>query len=103
MVSRRSDPVPEQAAAVLQYFLQHPSVSDTLYGVARWRLLEETVHRGVDDVRAALAWLVSRGLLLEESTSGPEPVFRANPERIAEAQDLARWLAARRLEDGHDR
>src|SRR5437879_818491 len=101
MARHYHDHAPKQAEEVLQYFLQHPAVSDTLYGVARWRLLEETVRRGVDEVRAALAWLVARGLLLEESTSGAEPVFRANPERIAEAQDLARCLATRRQQDGH--
>ena len=75
---------------ILNYFVRNPNASDSLEGVARWRLLEEQVHRTVEETAAALALLVSRGYLQEIPTSGAKKVFRLDPEHIAEA---VRFLA----------
>ena len=77
---------PAKAKEVLKYFLRHPQAADTLEGVARWRLLEERVHRNVEDTYQALTWLVAEGFLSEESVRGSEAIFRLNPTRTAQAK-----------------
>ena len=37
------------AKEILSYFLRNPQAADNLEGVARWRLLEQTVHRSVEE------------------------------------------------------
>ena len=66
---------------ILSYFVRNPRGTDTLEGVARWRLLEEQVHRNLQETETALAWLVSRGFLQEAKTPGSGPVFRLDPEQ----------------------
>jgi len=75
---------------ILNYFVRNRNATDTLEGMARWRLLEEQVHRTVEETASALAFLVERGYLQEVPTSGANRVFRLDPERAAEA---ARFLA----------
>lgn len=86
----RSDPAraPEGAEEVLSYFLRNPQASDSLEGVARWRLMEEKIHRDVEEVDQALAWLVAEGFLVRESVRGSETIFRLNPRKATEAQRL---------------
>jgi hypothetical protein len=86
---RRSKRTPTQAREILDYFLRNPRAADSLEGVARWRLLEGTVERCVEEVNQALGWLVDEGFLLEESPKGSAPIFCLNKERAAEA---ARFL-----------
>ena len=82
---------------ILNYFLRNPDATDTLEGVARWRLLEEQVHRTVDETAAALAFLVAHGYLQEVPISGANKAFRLDPERVVEA---ARFLAQRSSGEG---
>jgi len=81
---------------ILSYFLRNPLAADTLEGVARWRLLDEVVYRKVEETRAALEWLVERGLLLETAVSGASPVFCLNIDRISEAEKLLAGKVRRR-------
>lgn len=81
---------------ILDYFVRNPNAADTLEGIARWRLLEEQVHRTVEETARALDFLVSHGLLHEIQTSGPKKVFRLNPKRRKEA---ARFLAEQDKEE----
>jgi len=76
------------AREILSYFMRNPQAADTLEGMVRWRLLSEVVHRKVDETRAALEWLVERGLLLETRSPGVGPIFSLNPEKIPEAQGI---------------
>jgi hypothetical protein len=75
---------------VLSYFVRNPKATDSIEGVARWRLLEEQVYRTVQETETALAFLVSRGFLEEIPTSGHAKVFRLEPKRLA---DAVRFLA----------
>jgi hypothetical protein len=75
-----------EASEILSYFMRNPQAVDNLEGIVRWRLPSEVVHRKIEETRAALGWLVERGLLLETQLPGAGPVFRLNPEKIAEAQ-----------------
>ena len=73
---------------VLDHFVRNPQAADTLEGVARWRLLRETVHRSVEETAEALEWLVAEGLLNETSTTYSKPIYSLNPQVIDEAKEL---------------
>jgi hypothetical protein len=73
---------------VLDYFVRNPEAADTLEGVARWRLLRETVHRSVEETAEALEWLVAEGFLNETSTTYSKSIYSLNPQAIDEAQEL---------------
>ena len=78
----------EQSVAkeVLAYFLRHPQAAD-VEDVARWRLQQETIHHTVEEVSAALTWLQEeKQFLLKAEAAGIRPMFKLNPERVAEAQ-----------------
>lgn len=74
------------AGNILRYFLRNPHAVDNLEGVARWRLLEEAIHRGVEGTDKAMKWLVIQGFLQKVSTVGSREVFRLNPAKRAEAE-----------------
>lgn len=86
---------PETAGELLAYFLRHPRAADSLEGVVRWRLREETVKRSVDEVDNVLGWLVQEGFLLKESVVGSDAIFSLNPAKAAEAR---RWIEERARE-----
>lgn len=73
---------------VLEYFTRNPEAADSLEGIARWRLREETIHRGVDEINEALQWLVAEGFLVEESPQGRSPIFRFNRTKLDEARQF---------------
>jgi hypothetical protein len=68
----------EIARDILSYFLRNPQTADDLEGVARWRLMSETIRRSVDDTYMALEWLAEQGFLVRETTAGAGPIFRLN-------------------------
>lgn len=70
---------------ILSYFVRNPQAADGLESIARWRLLGEVIHRRVDETRAALEWLVERGYLIKTVSSGASPIYRLNPDKLAEA------------------
>jgi hypothetical protein len=76
----------DTARKILQYFNRNPKAADTVEGIARWRLLDESIRSNLETVMGTIAWLVSQGLLVKESGSGAETVFRVNPERIEEVK-----------------
>jgi hypothetical protein len=81
---------PVRAKEVLDHFFRNPQAADTLEGVARWRLLRDRVHRGVEETAEALEWLVAEGFLNETPTTYSKPVYSLNPKAIAEAERLLR-------------
>lgn len=86
---------PEPASEILRYFLRQPRAADTLEGIVRWRLLEETVQRKTEETARALEWLVEAGLLHRVLLG--EPVYRLAEERREEAERLlARARSGRR-------
>jgi len=80
--------MPLRAPEVLRYFLKHRRAADSLEGVVRFRLAQETVHRSVTEVAEALHWLVERDLLIERSARGTQPIFSLNNNRLAEIRTL---------------
>ena len=79
------DADPDIVKQILSYFARNRYATDSLEGVARWRLLEEQIYRSVQQTEAALQWLVARGFLLEIKSVGSVPVFRLDPNRHADA------------------
>lgn len=75
---------------VLAYFVQHPSAADSLEGIARWRVQQQSVPQIVERVDRALAWLVDAQLLVREDRLGGVPTFRLAPSRAREARRLLR-------------
>lgn len=76
----------EVAREILSYFLRNPQATDSLMGIARWRLLEEAVHRSVTETESGLHWLIEHGYLCELSVEGSEPLFQLDSTRLKEAQ-----------------
>ena len=87
-----ADPEPSWDAVkdILAYFLRNPQAIDSIEGVARWRVMEEQIHRSLEQTQSALAWLLSEGYLEELAIAGPGRIVRLNPERQAVA---ARFIA----------
>ena len=94
MPSEDSEPELEIVKQILNYFVRNPKAADTLEGIARWRLLEEQVHRSFQQTESALTWLVAKGFLEEVETGGASQIFRLAAQHQAEA---ARFLA-----EGHE-
>jgi hypothetical protein len=87
----------EVAKEILNYFLRHPETADNFLGIARWRLMQEEIHRSVATTAEAVRWLIAEGYLNRASTEGPDEIFQLNPEKIREAQA---FIAGR--EEGQD-
>jgi hypothetical protein len=73
---------------ILRYFLRNPEAVDSLTEIARWRLMQETVRRCVEDTQVALRWLTAEGYMREETRVGTESLFQLNPERRQDAQSF---------------
>lgn len=80
--------MPKGAADVLRYFLRNPYAADSLEGVVRWRLAEETIYRSVTEIDEALRWLVAHGLLLQQSALGTEAIFSLNTGKLTAVKNL---------------
>jgi hypothetical protein len=74
------------AKDILGYFLRNPQAADDLEGVARWRLLNQTIHRDVEETSLALDWLVQHGLLDRLSRTGTGNIFHLAPEHREAAE-----------------
>jgi hypothetical protein len=77
--------VEDIAKDILEYFLRNPQAADDLEGVARWRLMSQTVHRDVEETSQALDYLVKKGLLTRVSRPG-SAFFRLQSEQRDEAK-----------------
>jgi hypothetical protein len=82
------DPGVPATREILSYFLRHPAAADSLTGIARWRLMEETVRQTLESTETALRWLISEGYLSEESRLGSERIYQLNPERREQAEQF---------------
>jgi len=74
------------ARYILGYFLRNPQSADSLEGVARWRLLDETIHHALTETRGALERLVAEGYLLQVSVPGSDRIYVLNAEKRGEAE-----------------
>jgi hypothetical protein len=75
----------ERRREVLSFFLRHPHTTDSVEGVARWRLLDEIVYRQVQDTERILGELVELGFLEETARPGTPRLFRLRPDSTEQA------------------
>jgi hypothetical protein len=75
---RKASTPTELAKEILSYFLRNPHAADSLEGVTRWRLMEERVHRELENTDQALNWLVRRGFLVKVSSEWTGSVYQLN-------------------------
>ncbi len=78
----------EIARDILNYFLRNPQAADDLEGLARWRLLRETIHRSIEETDHAVEWLVERGFLIKLSPVGSNAIFSLNFENLGLAESF---------------
>jgi hypothetical protein len=76
------------ARQILSYFVRNPSAADSLEGIAKWRLLEEAIHRNVVETKEALEWLVERGYLIEIAQPHAGRLFQLNTEKRTDAKSF---------------
>ena len=87
---------PPLSTEILSYFVRNAQAVDSLEGIVRWRLLDETIHQRVNAAHEALQWLVDQGVLQVTQRPGVEAVFSLNPTRKIEAERLLTKLTAQR-------
>jgi hypothetical protein len=73
---------------ILTYFLRNPAAVDSLEGIARWRLLEQAIHKKVIETQKALEWLLEEGFLVEVRGAHTGRLFRLNPEKQNVAEQM---------------
>jgi hypothetical protein len=81
------------AKEILNYFLSNPNASDNLLGIARWRLMNESVRHNVEQTDMALKWLIAAGFIEEEQRVASGRIFHLNEAHSA---------AAKRFLDGQE-
>jgi hypothetical protein len=90
----------EVARDILSYFVRNPQTADDLEGIARWRLMRETIRRSVEDTSSALEWLAEQGFLVREVTAAGGPIFRLNPVNRVRAEAFLAELEKGRAKGG---
>lgn len=79
---------PKRAREILRHYLENPATTDSLEGIARWRLLEETVEVRVREIREALRWLVDQGYLERMAPHATVPLYRLKSARKIDGATL---------------
>jgi hypothetical protein len=99
-VADRKAPNVPIAKEILRYFLRNPEAADSLRELSRWRLMEERIHRSVQNTREAVDWLISQGYLREETRIGTDSLYLFNSARRAEAESFLKEVAKHNGVDG---
>jgi hypothetical protein len=63
---------------VSEFFRSHPEALADVEDIARWRLLQMTIARTVDETNDALLWLVERGELESIEIAGNQ-MYKLSP------------------------
>ena len=74
------------ARAILAHAYKYPEAQDTIDGIAEWWLTEEKIRARLATVKAALADLVARGLMLRHTGKDSQVHYRINSHRLKEIQ-----------------
>lgn len=81
--------VPRRAREILKHYIDNPFATDSLEGIATWRLLEDFVQCRVKETDRALRWLVANGFLTRSTeASASPPLYRLNPDKRSDAMQL---------------
>jgi hypothetical protein len=84
------NPNMDVAREILRYFLRNPGAADNLIGIARWRLMQESVRHSVEKTGEALKWLITEGYIREEQHLASGRIFHLNTELRDEAEAFLR-------------
>lgn len=74
------------AGQILAYLAENPDATDSLEGILNWWLPQCRVTGRIGRVKAALAELVSEGLLIESKAAGSPKRYRLNRNRLDEVR-----------------
>jgi hypothetical protein len=74
------------AREIMSYFLDHPEATDSLEGIARWRLMLRQIDRTVEETAVALRVLIKDELIEEVSSQSGPSLYRLNPGKRTEAE-----------------
>lgn len=73
---------------ILAYLAEHPDSSDTLEGIVQWWLLERKIVYQTANVKKALAELIARKLVVEDTRPNSRMHYRLNQGKHQEIQTL---------------
>jgi hypothetical protein len=90
VASAANNPNLAVAKEILSYFLRNPKASDNLLGIARWRLMNESVRHSVEQTDEALKWLIAAGFIEEEHRLASGRLFHLNEARSTAAAEFLR-------------
>lgn len=76
------------ALEVLSYLIDNPDAQDTLEGIVEWWILQKTIESQTAKVKAVLAELAARGLILEREGSDSRLRYLINGPRQEEIRAL---------------
>ena len=86
-------PTPQKSSIVydiLAYLVDHPDAQDTIEGIVEWWLLEQRIKRAMSQVKAALAQLVSEGLVIARTDRTGRMYYRVNRRKLRHIRQLLR-------------
>ena len=75
---RTKERLADTAREVLAYLSAHPKAQDTIEGITEWWLLEQDIRRSLRQVQAALAELITKGLVVEHQGTDGRVRYRVN-------------------------
>lgn len=84
------------AGDILAYLSEHPDAQDTLQGIMKWWLLEQTIRYQTTRVKQALAYLVESGFIVEQKSLNLRSSYHMNSSRLDEISAVLRKVRPER-------
>ena len=78
---------------ILAYLVDHPKAQDTLEGIVDWWLLERAIKFQEAQVKKALAELVDKGWVIEQTGKDSKIHYRLNQSRFEEIKKLVKLMS----------
>ena len=78
---------------ILSYLSEHPDAEDSIDGILQWWLLQEEIRFRVQEVEAALAELVHRGIVIERIGKDLRPRYQIDRTRYHEAIEILKGMS----------
>jgi hypothetical protein len=73
---------------ILAYLVDNPEAQDTLEGIVEWWLLDRGILNRTAEVRAALAELMSKRLIVERKDRDARSHYRVNQQKSRDIEFL---------------
>ena len=78
---------------ILAYLADHPKAQDTLEGIVDWWLLERAIKFQEAQVKKALAELVDKGWVIEQTGKDSKIHYRLNQSRFEEIKKFVKLMS----------